>query len=298
MGLIEELVDASLSFNTRRSYKQDLKSFIDWGGVLPASSQMVLEYLVDNCKRFNTRTLDRRLKTLRHWHRLHKFDDPTVAPEVVQIFKGIKRTEGKAPVRAAPLTKEQIIVIDEFLNARGRFIDLRDNAIIQVGFFGAFRRSELAGIHVEHLNFTDEGVEIFIPRSKTDQIANGAICLIPSFKSRPCPVRTLMLWLVKAGIDKGPVFRSFNGRLHTDLPIDPSHVNLIIKKIIKRCNLGNPDDYSGHSLRRGFATASTRSGATLEALMRHGRWRHASNVLSYIEEANRFTDNPAALLDR
>ena len=42
-------------------------------------------------------------------------------------------------------------------------------SIILIGFMGAFRRSEISAITVEHLQFSPQGVEIFVPSSKADQ---------------------------------------------------------------------------------------------------------------------------------
>lgn len=297
MGFIE----ASLSENTRSSYHYDILSFFRWGGTLPTDAQTIIRYLADNAQNLNSRTLDRRLKTIRYWHRLHKVADPTEDCEVKQVMKGIKRSEGRPAQKAMPITKEDLALIDSALTGpEPKLIDYRDNALIQVGFFGAFRRSELVGINIEHLKFTKHGMEIFIPRSKTDQYSDGAKCVIPKFKNGPCPVKTLMNWIAVANIESGPVFRSLsiNKKQHVcDHALDPKVVNLIIKKLISRCEIGDPDDYSGHSLRRGFATSVTRQGSSLEALMRHGRWKNASTVIGYIEESARFSDNPASLLD-
>ncbi|WP_203959521.1 hypothetical protein [Sphaerisporangium siamense] len=51
--------------------------------------------------------------------------------------------------------------------------------------------------------------------------------------------------------------------------------------------------WSGHSLRRGFATAARRDGKTLERIGRHGGWADGSRaLLGYLEEGDRWTDNP------
>lgn len=62
------------------------------------------------------------------------------------------------------------------------------------------------------------------------------------------------------------------------------------------CQWPNATRYSGHSLRRGFATAASQRGATLGAIMRQGRWRHEATVYGYIEEGQRFEANAAGLL--
>ena len=62
-----------------------------------------------------------------------------------------------------------------FIHTQNSIISLhwRNNALLQLGFFGAFRRSELANIQIEQLRFVLERIEIMIPRSKTDQAREG-----------------------------------------------------------------------------------------------------------------------------
>ena len=55
----------------------------------------------------------------------------------------------------------------------------RDRALLLVGFAGAFRRSELVGIDVEHVEFVAEGMVVTLPRSKTDQEGAGRKVGIP-----------------------------------------------------------------------------------------------------------------------
>lgn len=46
--------------------------------------------------------------------------------------------------------------------------------------------------------------------------------------------------------------------------------------------------YTGHSLRRGFATWATANGWELKALMSYVGWKDAKSALRYIDAAQRF----------
>ena len=60
----------------------------------------------------------------------------------------------------------------------------------------------------------------------------------------------------------------------------------------------NPEQYSSHSLRRGFATTASQQGASLSSIMQQGRWQHTGTALGYMEEGNRFKGNAAGLILR
>jgi integrase len=287
---------ASLSDNTRINYASGLKHFIDWGGTLPCDTMTLINYVTDCAEFYNPVTITYRVYAIAYWHKLNKKINPTDDVYFAQIMKGIKNTKGKIAKRATSLTKADIDLIHDNLIARGRLIDLRDNALIQIGFYGAFRRAELTAILIENIAFEDEGIKITIPRSKTDQEGKGAICAIPYSNNEICAINCLKKWLdfLKShGIESGPLFRSFMRDLKTpsDNALSANIVTLIVKNVVKDYGIGDPKLYSGHSLRRGFATAATRAGAKLHEIMKQGRWENVKTVMKYIEEADPFMSN-------
>lgn len=143
-------------------------------------------------------------------------------------------------------------------------------------------------------HFVPEGMEILIPRSKTDQSGEGQICAIPYGDDNLCPVAALKIWCEKADIQSGFVFRAIDKHDNlSESPLSTQSVSLIIKSIAIPCGFPNARQLSSHSLRRGFATTASRKGAPFVAIMRHGRWRHEGTVLGYIEEGQRFHENAA-----
>jgi site-specific recombinase XerD len=292
-------IQAATSQNTRRAYQQDIRHFLHSGGLLPATPDGVISYLQHFAPILNSRTLARRLTAIKHWHTCQGFTDPTAHPLVRKALAGIKNIHGRPKHKAQALQMEQLITMTAFLKNRGELIDLRNNAMLQVGFFGAFRRSELTAIHLEHVRYVPEGAEILIPRSKTDQGGEGFTCAIPYGDEILCPVTALKTWCEKACITKGPIFRRITkGGNISHVAIDAHHINIIIKNIAHSCNLPNPEKYSSHSLRRGFATTASQQGASLSSIMQQGRWQHTGTALGYMEEGNRFKGNAAGLILR
>jgi site-specific recombinase XerD len=288
---------AATSENTREAYRSDVRQFIAWGGFLPATPDMVIRYLEDHAQSLHPNTLKRRLTALKNWHTYQKLPDPTEHELIRKIMSGISRTHGKASKKAPTLSVEQLRLLSDHLIKKDRLIDWRDNALLQIGFFGAFRRSELVAIQWEHVKFVPKGVEIFIARSKTDQEGAGHVCAIPYGNAALCPVTALQTWGEKSKRSQGSVFTSVTkANQLSSKALSPPVVSLILRKLAIECKLPNANDYSAHSLRRGFATSASEKGAGLIAIMRHGRWQSERTVIGYIEEGQRFEDNVASIL--
>jgi integrase len=291
---IGDYIQAATSDNTRRAYQSDIRHFMEWGGILPASTEIILHYLQQHAIQLNPRTLVRRLTGLKQWHVCQGFTDPTAHPLVRKTLKGIQYKQGIPKEKASPLTLEILQQLVIFLRQSQRLIEARNNALLQIGFFGAFRRSELVAIQWEHIHWVPEGVEIMIPRSKTDQIGEGQICAIPYGDDLLCPVNALKQWCESANIASGAIFRRVTKDNHLqEQAITAQQWNAIFKSMIRAAGLPDPDSYSSHSLRRGFASTASKKGAPFGAIMQQGRWRHEGTVLGYIEEGKRFDSNAA-----
>ncbi len=296
---IQTYLHAATSNNTRKAYQQDIRHFMSEGGLLPANTSVLLNYLQKQANNLKPQTLKRRLTAIKHWHTYQGFPDPTSHPLIRKTLSGIARIHGKQVVKAAALSLDQLNIISTILNARGSLSDTRNRALILIGFFGALRRSELVAIKWEDIQFLDEGITIMISRSKTDQSGEGQTCAIPYGRGELCPVVALQQWQAISKQRQGPVFRAINKHQQIqNNALTPLSVNHILKKVATETQLPNPENFSGHSLRRGFATAASKKGVPMVAIMRQGRWRHEGTVYGYIEEGQRFTDNAVNALLR
>lgn len=290
-------VKAATSSNTRKAYQKDILHFIAWGGLLPTTADVIVSYLQTYAPQLNARTLQRRITALKNWHLYQNFTDPTAHPIVRKTLIGIQKVHGRPKEKAPALQIDTLTTMISYLKNNDRPIALRNSALLLIGFFGAFRRSELCALKYEHVSFLKQGIEITIPRSKTDQSGLGQKCAIPYGAETLCPIAALNIWCELAQIRSGYIFRRIkrNGTI-SQAPINAEHINVIIKEIASKCNLPDAQKYSSHSLRRGFATAASQSGASLISIMRQGRWQHSDTALGYIEEAKAFEDNAASCI--
>lgn len=290
-------IQAATSDNTRKAYRQDISHYESSGGKLPATPEQVVNYLEKYAGNLNPRTLARRVVAIRHWHTYQGFSDPTAHPAITKTLSGIIRVHGKPKEKARALSADEMGQLATYLNQLDTLVSLRDNALLQIGFYGALRRSELVAIHIEHITWQDEGIEIIIPTSKTDQTHEGQFCVIPRVGHIKCPVMALEKWLKASGIHSGAVFRSISAsELISYQPLTPQSVGHILKKRAAEISLPGINNISSHSLRRGLATSAAQAGAPIHVIMRAGRWKQTNTVMEYIEASERFTENAAKMV--
>lgn len=292
--IVNPYLKSATSDNTRKAYQSDIKHYEQWGGILPATSDIIIQYLQVFAERLNTRTLNRRLIAIKHWHVYQGFPDPTIHPVVIKTMIGITRTHGKPKEKAPPLSPDELQKMVSALSNESTLINIRDNAILQMGYFGALRRSEIVNIRYENMRWQKEGIEILLPSSKTDQIHEGQYCAIPYGNDFLCPIKALENWLATSNIQEGFIFRRIlKNKMIATQALTPLSINHIIHRCAVVANLTNASHITPHSLRRGLATSAARANASIKTIMRAGRWKQVNTVMEYIEASERFSDNAA-----
>jgi len=291
---------SSKANNTIRAYKSDFKDFLAFCAKngfksLPTDSKIValyLTYLSSGGAKIST--LRRRLVSIGVIHKLKGHYLDTKHPIIIENLMGIKRRigsfqQGKKPILINQL-KSIINVID---NEKTKEIKkIRDKTLILIGFGGGFRRTELVSIDYNDVEIVAEGVKIVIRRSKTDQFGEGMVKGLPYFSNQKyCPVLHLKKWLELSNIKTGPIFRRFSKsfKLSENRLTDQS-VAILLKYYLDIAGIESKN-YSGHSLRSGFATVSAESGADERSIMAMTGHKTTQMVRRYIKEANLFKNN-------
>ncbi|WP_440932015.1 site-specific integrase [Candidatus Pelagibacter sp.] len=291
---------ASKSRNTIRAYKSD---FHDFGlfcakngfkslPTNPKTVSLYLSYLSTNDIKIST--IKRRLVSVGVVHKLKGHYLDTKHPSIVENLMGIKRRKGIKQKGKKPLLindlKNIIKVIDQ--ENKHEIKIARDRTIILLGFGGGFRRHELISLDREDLDFVNEGLKINIKKSKTDQFGEGSIKALPYFDDHTyCPVRSIQQWLKISNIKTGPLFRKFHkGMKLSKIRLSDQSVALLIKEYLNKIGVDN-SNYSGHSLRSGFATSAAEAGAEERSIMAMTGHKSTEMVRRYIKEANLFKNN-------
>lgn len=143
----KQYLDASLAPATRKAYASDWQIFADWcyrHGVasIPASPDVVALFLSDQAHAgIAPSTLTRRTAAIKLAHESAGHTSPTHAKAVSTTMKGIRNTHTTANKPKSPLTVDRIAAM--VAQCPDTLTGLRDQALLLLGFAGAFRRSEL-----------------------------------------------------------------------------------------------------------------------------------------------------------
>ncbi|WP_332878571.1 site-specific integrase [Massilia sp. S19_KUP03_FR1] len=301
MNSVDTYLRAAARENTERSYRSALQHFeSEWGGLLPASTDAVARYLAEHAGTMAVSTLQQRLAALAHWHKEHGFPDPTKAQMVRKVLKGIRALHPARQKQARPIQLEQLTQIDAWLvNAAalaaqgGRRADqlrhLRDRALLLLGFWRGFRGDEITRLRIEHVDAVrGAGMTCFLAQSKGDREARGRTFRAPALRTL-CPVEAYLAWIEVSGLADGPVFRSVDR--WGNLGREGLHINSyvpLLRALFHAAGIALAGEYSGHSLRRGFATWATARGWDLKTLMDYVGWRDVDSAMRYMDAADPF----------
>ena len=291
--------ESALSENTRQGYQrgwEDFLSFCDTHGLeaAPATERAVGLYLSERAERLATSTLSQRMAAIQHTHDERGLESPTRSKAVQNVMRGIRRESDQTPDQAPPLLTEHVKDMVDALPGNGNPPDgnppsesapggteaeaawlrgKRDQALILMGFAGAFRRSELAGLRMEHIDARPDGLLAAVPESKTDQEGEGQLVAIRRIKeSEYCPVKALKQWAPAAQVEEGPIFRGVpRSGIVSREAITGRTAGNAVKRAAEAAGLPDSDRYTGHSLRAGHITQAAMEGAPDAAIQAQSR---------------------------
>jgi site-specific recombinase XerD len=285
----------SKASNTLRAYKSDFRDFekfcIEYNfKSMPSEPKTISLYLTFLSKQAKFSTIKRRLASIKVFHNMTGNYIDLKHPTINENLVSIRRKIGSFQKAKKPITINDLkLLVSNIQNEKKIKDKLRNQALLLIGFAGAFRRSELVAISVDDLDFVEEGVKIFVKKSKTDQSGEGMIKAIPYFdNSEFCPVKSLKKWIEYLKSEKPNEKIVFN--------MSDKNVALIIKKNAVAIGL-DASNYAGHSLRSGFATSTAESGAEERQIMSTTGHKSSQMVRRYIHESNLFKNNALRKVD-
>lgn len=291
---IATAVDAELAASTRETYACGWRQWERWcwgRGIqpLPAPPEAIAAFLTERAEAgVHFTTLDCYCSGIAYRHRQEGLADPTADFLVRRVRRGLRRILGVAPIRQAhPLTVAELSQIVTSIDTDdGK--DLRDRAILLLGYASAMRPGEISALDVEDIQRKPTGVLIRIRRSKTDPDAQGQLVGVARGENRLTdPIRALDAWLNVRPSAPGALFTRVLYRRHpTSERLGPRAISRTVQE---RANAAGFDGMpvSGHSLRAGHATMAAVNGVPIDRIAAQTRHRDLGTLLNhYIRPAD------------
>jgi len=298
-ALLRRYASATLAPATRQSYLKawaDFTHFCERQGtaVLPADPQTIALYACAHAETLAYASVKLKLVAVGQAHILAGYDNPVHHQHVQHILKGIRRTKGVAVHTKDAFSVEDITAMVATLD--GSLLGKRDRAMILLGFAGALRIGEIPALNHADITITENGMLVTVRRAKCDQEGVGLVKAIPyGTNPQTCPVRAMSGWLAASGMAEGALFCALGpNRLDLRARISNGALRRRIKRIVRLA--GITGDYSGLSLRAGFATSAMRAGVSAQDAMSHTGHRDARRFQAYVRSYQEWDRNPVTKL--
>lgn len=249
-------------------------------------------------------TVRRRLatwSTLTKWRGLGGFFSSPALKSAIRL--AVRATPRRRKRKSAKAVTGDVLSKLISTCSTGSLRDARDRAILMVAFgSGGRRRSEIADLRIEQLRREDSieikdapplpSLSIHLGRTKTSGADQDEVVYLAGR-----PVEALDMWLQKAKIDKGSVFRAIDrwGNVSRQ-PMDPKAINDILKQRAHMAGL-DASEFSAHGLRSGYLTEAANRGIPLPEAMEQSRHRSVQQASRYYNDAQRRSGRAARLID-
>ena len=294
---VKRVMESAIADSTRRAYSLAWKEWEQWCAkrrLRPsqATGKHVARFLISLAESgMATNSIKLKLAGVRfHFARVGITSPPTETPEARDALRAIARSNAGLGVRRVdPLRENEVVRV--LAQCPETDSGIRDAAIISTGFACAMRRSEIAALCAEDIEFVSpERAVISIRKSKTDQYGAGRNIAMPEGKTIKA-VSRLRRWLAVSGIDSGPVFRSFYPRGGMRVKaVDESWIPRMLKAYCESAGI-DPENISGHSLRSGFITSAVEHGARHDKIMDVTGHSSVNMMMVYVRSADGFEDH-------
>jgi hypothetical protein len=174
-GLADEVstyVRAGIAAATRRAYRADMEHFHSWGGKVPETEERLARYLAAHATKLKVATLIRRLAAISVAHEGHGLTNPVRSPLIRAVVRGIRRQHGTSQRQGRPLLRDDLFAVLATIGGSPK--DIRDRALLLIGFAGGFRRSELVAIDFADVERVRQGVILRCAGQKLTKKASAA----------------------------------------------------------------------------------------------------------------------------
>ena len=301
---LPSLISARWAASTTSKYAGGWAKWEHWCRLHPESAPRpatafyiclyINDLVLDNCK-FGA--LTNAAAAIRWGHLQQGFENPMDNDFVAIVLEGAKRTVGKPPSNQKESTMADMAkqVVDRFGQCSNLW-QRRTVLICLLGFSGFLRISELVAIQVKHLKFSNNHLEITIPKAKNDQLREGHIVYVKRSDSQYCPVRCLSQYLQETRLELSGEYYVISRlaktraghNAHGQKPLADSTVRDIFnREIAPLCEGIEAGSYCLHSMRSGGASAAINNGVSERLIGKHGRWKSGFSRDRYLKDSKK-----------
>ena len=289
----------AFSRNTERALRADVQIFGAWcrrhfRTAFPASAATVVGFVDDMGRVKTPATVRRYVSSIATLHKTLRQTNPLDSAAVRFALQRMHRRRGRRQAQVQGLTWP---LRNRLLEAAGdRLIDVRNRALLAVGYDTLLRRSELVSLDVPDLLEEIDGTATLLVRSgKTDADGRGAMLYLARDT-----VQLVKTWLELGDVDGGRLFRSVRKDDAVGEQLDASQVPRIYKRMARRAGLPGDivDTLAGHSTRVGPVQDMIACGIELPAILQSGRWQTTRMVQRYGERLLAKRSGAAQLAER
>jgi integrase len=295
-----KLAQNAHSDNTKIAYQHGLSIFLAAGHSLPATPEVVADFIASARKEdgqpYSAASMALTIAAIAKAHKTAGFENPCASEIVKATLKGYKKSRldsGETRRQAKPVLLGDLHRLVAAIDRADNPDKIpRDKALLLLWWAGLFRRSEVAALKVENIEFTDAGATITLPRSKTDQEGRGATVGFKRARDKSvCPVLALEQLVKHLGAKSGFLFRNLDRAGKSAGSLTAVSANRILKGYAQAAGL-EWKKISGHSMRRGGATEAADRKVPMWKVVKHGRWKDTRMLDQYYIEAQAIDDSP------
>jgi integrase len=227
--------------------------------------------------------------------------------DIARTWRGIANRKARSETvrKAQPIMAEELRRLLEKLRP-DHAIDVRDAALLALGWAGALRRSELVSLDWQQLGagggfvtVSELGIAITLMASKASQDQAESIAIPRA--DMPTACERLEVWGLLASLQPGePVFRAVDQQqvISAERLTDRS-VSRIVKARVQKHSRANgctaaeaekiAAHFSGHSMRAGYATSAAAKDMPSYRIRKHTRHKSPAVLEGYIRAAEQWT---------
>jgi site-specific recombinase XerD len=280
-----------LAKSTRRTYATGFKAYLKYLHVnnlqftIPALESDLIAFASYCSLTMSRDTIDIYIQAVRSWHidnGISLATDPSSMPTLHRLLDGVERENlTPAKVQKHPVTPSLLSQMLSVLNLKSHD-DALFFAIACMATYGLMRLGEILHdrpspsasplIMIQDIKIVDPfSFQLLLRKSKTDQVGQGATIMFFANGTPSCPYLAVIIsYLSVFRVNAHPSSPLF---VLSDGSTEPKRSWIVnkLKDHVRELRL-DPELFSGHSFRRGGATALAAAGVEDHIIQHMGRW--------------------------